>query len=110
THTYRQLSYKSRYFSPVLRPNQSQVIAVAIDESGHISLDLLDTETGALVTRFPSPGNMLLQTPAFDHTGHKVIATGISNQGAALIELNLSTGTYRTLLEGQPQQIERPAY
>ena len=110
THTYRQLSHKSRYFSPVLRPNQSQVVAVAIDEAGQISLDLLDTETGALITRFPTPGNILLQTPAFDDTGDKVIATGISNQGAALIELNLSTGIYRTLLSGQAQQIERPMY
>jgi len=110
TKTYRQLSHKSRYFSPVLRPNHSQVIAVAIDEAGQISLDLLDTENGELITRFPAPGNILLQTPAFDETGNKLVATGISNAGASLIELDLSTGIYRTLLDRQPQQIERPVY
>lgn len=110
TRTYRQLSRKSRYFSPALRPNQPQVIAVAIDEAGQISLDLLDTEKGELITRFPTPGNILLQTPSFDETGNKVIATGISNAGASLIELNLSTRTYHTVLDGQSQQIERPVY
>ena len=110
TKTYRQLTHKSRYFSPVLRPNYPEVMAVSIDESGHISLDLLAIETGELVARYPTPDNILLQTPAFDETGNKVIATGVSNAGAALIELDLSTGTYHTVLDGQLQQIERPSY
>lgn len=110
THTYRQLTHKSRYFSPVLRPHQAQVMAVTIDEAGQISLDLLDTGQGTVIARFPAPGNIQLQTPAFDDTGNKVIATGISNAGAALVELDIPTGAYRLVLDGQPQQIERPVY
>jgi len=110
TQAYRQLSHKSRYFSPVLRPNHAQVLAVAVSETGQTSLDLLDIERGTLITRFPAPGNIHLQTPAFDETGSKAIVTGISDAGASLVELDIPTGTYRMILEGQPQQIERPAY
>ncbi|MFC7523653.1 hypothetical protein ACFQRK_06880 [Parapedobacter sp. GCM10030251] len=110
THTHRQLTHKSRYFSPVLRPGRPEVIAIAIDESGRASLDLLDTGTGRVIARFPSPGNVHLQTPAFDKTGNRVIATGISDAGAALIELDLATGNYRRVLDWQPQQLERPVY
>src|SRR5690606_35788126 len=108
--TYRQLTRKSRYFSPTLRPDGSQVAAVAIDERNKVSLVLIDTETGARLTHFPTPENILLQTPSFDPTGTKVVATGISENGAAIVELDIPTSTYRFLLGWQVQQIERPVY
>lgn len=108
--TYRQLTKKSRYFSPALHPDGSQVAVVHIDESNNVSLVLLDTETGARLAHFPSPGNILLQTPSFDPTGTKVVATGISENGAAIVELDIPTSTYRFLLGWQAQQIERPIY
>ncbi len=110
TRSYRQLSRKSRYFAPALRPDGKQLIAVSINESSQSSLVLLDAEQGNVIARYPSPGNIQLQTPAFDETGSKVIATGISNAGAALIELNIETGIYHILLDWQAQQIERPMY
>lgn len=110
THSYRQLTHKTRYFSPALRPHHGQLVAVAVDETGTVSLDLLDTETGSLIARFPSPGNTQLQTPAFDGSGNKVIATAVSSSGAAIVELDVATGVYRSLLEGQLQQLERPQY
>ncbi|MFB2119924.1 TolB family protein [Parapedobacter sp. 2B3] len=108
--TYRQLTRKSRYFSPTLHPNGTQVATVAIDESNKVSLVLLDVGTGAPLASFPSPENILLQTPSFDPTGTKVVATGISEKGATLVELDIPTGTYRYLLDWQVQQIERPVY
>lgn len=108
--THRQLTRKSRYFAPTLSPDGEQVAAVAVDESNKVSLVLLDTETGARLAYFPSPGNILLQTPSFDPKGAKVVATGISEKGAAIVELDIPTGTYRLLLDWQAQQIERPVY
>ena len=108
--TYRQLTRKSRYFSPSLSPDGSQVAAVAVDESNAVSLVLIDAETGASLAHFPAPGNILLQTPAFDLTGTKIVATGISEKGAAIIELDIPTAMYSCLLDWQYQQIERPIY
>lgn len=110
TRSYRQLTHKSRYFSPALHPEAHQVVAVEIDESNAIRLVLLDATNGNVIERYPSPGNILLQTPAFDETGTKIIATGIAQQGAAIVELNVPTGDFRFVLDWQSQQIERPTY
>ncbi|MEC3881180.1 hypothetical protein [Parapedobacter sp. 10938] len=108
--TYHQLTRKSRYFSPTLNPDGSQVAVVAVDESNKVSLVVLDTATGEMLASFPAPENILLQTPAYDPTGTKVVATGISEKGATIVELDIPTGTYRYLLDWQAQQIERPVY
>src|SRR5690606_18851876 len=108
--TYRQLTRKSRYFSPTLHPDGSQVAVVHIDESNKVGLVLLDAATGAPLASYPAPENIMLQTPAFDPTGTKVVATGISDKGAAIVELNVKTSTFRYLLNWQAQQIERPVY
>jgi len=110
TKTYRQLTHKSRYFSPTLRPDGQQVAVISVDEDNAISLVLLDTRSGEAVAAFPSPGNIQLQTPAFDGSGTKIVATGISRRGATLVELDIPTATYRALLDWQPQQLERPIY
>lgn len=110
TRSYRQLTRRSRYFAPALRPDGKQLAAVEVDGGNTVSIVLLDTERGTPVARFPSPDNILLQTPSFDETGTKVIATGIEQQGATLIELDVNTGSYRRLLEWQSQQLERPVY
>ncbi|WP_262246734.1 TolB family protein [Parapedobacter soli] len=108
--SYRQLTRRSRYFSPTLNPDGTQVAAVAIDESNQVSLVILDIGTGKPIAHFPTPQNILLQTPAFDPTGTKIVATGISEKGAAIIELDIPTASYSYLLDWQLQQIERPVY
>ncbi|GGH04730.1 hypothetical protein GCM10007415_46360 [Parapedobacter pyrenivorans] len=108
--SYHQLTRKSRYFSPALRPDAHRVVAVEIDESNAISLVVIAVPNGEVVARYPSPGNILLQTPAFDPTGTKVIATGVAQQGTAIVELDIPTGNYRFMLDWQSQQIERPTY
>lgn len=110
TRTHRQLTRRSRYFSPALSLDGKQVAAVEIDEGNAVSLVLLDAGTGNVISRFPSPANILLQTPAFDATGTKIVATGIAQQGSTIVEANVSTGTFRFLLDWQQQQIERPGY
>lgn len=107
---YRQLTRKSRYFSPALRPDGRQVVAVEVTESNAINLVFLDAESGELNNKLPAPKNLLLQTPSYNETGTKVIATGISQQGATLVELDVATSTYRLLMDWQQQQIERPVY
>ncbi|WP_257670101.1 hypothetical protein [Parapedobacter tibetensis] len=110
TASYRQLTHRSRYFSPTLSPDGLHIMAVQIDEGNRISLVLLHAENGEVIARFPSPENGLLQTPAFNETGKKVVSTGIYQQGATLMELDIRTGVYTRLLDWQSQQIERPVY
>lgn len=107
---YRQLTRRSRFFSPTLSPKGTRVAAVEIDRSNRASIVVLNTADGTETGRFPSPGNQLLRTPAFDETGSRIVATAISKQGATLVELSLETGEYTQLLNWTHQQIERPVY
>lgn len=107
---YRQLTKRSRFFSPTLSPNGEHVATIEIDRSNRVSIVLLNTQDGEEIGRFPSPGNVLLRTPKFNETGERIIAVAVSNQGSALAELSLKTGEYTLLLDWDHQQIERPVY
>lgn len=107
---YRQLSRRSRFFSPTLSPDGQRVATVEIDRSNRVSMVILNAADGAENGRFPSPQNMLLRTPSFDESGTKIVAVGVANEGATLVELDLETETYTQLLDWIPQQIERPIY
>ncbi len=110
TRTYKQLTHRTRLFSPALHPDGQTLAAVEVNEQNQISLVILETEKGTVIGRFPSPRNIQLQTPAFDETGTKIVSTGVSQQGATLVELDVPAATYRLLLDWQAQQIERPVY
>lgn len=107
---YKQLTHKTRLFSPVLSHDGSKIAAVEIDLGNRVSLIVLDAVTGHEITRIPSPKNALLQTPSFHPTGKKIIATEIANQGAGIIEFNLIDSSTTILLAPTYQQIERPIY
>ncbi len=110
TRKYRQLTHKSRLFSPTLRPDGSQIAAVTIGWDNAVELVLLRTEDGKILGKYPPPGNMMLQTPAFDATGTKIVAVGVTREGAALIEFDCTTRTFSRLTGWQSQQITRPSY
>lgn len=110
TKSYRQLSHKSRFFSPTLNSDATQIATVEVTKSNEEFLVLLDAETGKKLGRIPVPKNMHLQTPSFHPNGEKVIAVGISKAGANLIEFDLSTKNSKILLNHISQQFERPIY
>ncbi len=110
TRKHRQLTHRSRLFSPTLSPDGTKVATVEIDRSNRVSLVVLNTTDGTETDRFPAPQNVLLRTPFFDESGTRIAAVAVSNQGATLVELDLETGNYSQLLDWATQQIERPVY
>lgn len=110
TRSYRQLARRSRLFSPALHPDGSKIAAVEIGLDNRVCLVLLRTDNGKEIGKFSAPDNMMLQTPAFDSTGTKIIAVGVTRLGAALVEFNLATQAFSRLTDWQSQQIERPSY
>lgn len=106
---YRQLTHKTRLFSPALNADGTKIAAVEVGLDNRISVVLLDTK-GKLLKRFSAPPKLMLQTPAFNAASTKLLLVGVSQDGASLLELDVNTGVYTTYLSGQKQQIERPVY
>lgn len=107
---YKQLSRKSRLFSPTLNADASQIAAVKIGLNNEEHLVILNPETGEEISRIPVPKNVHLLTPSFHKEGEKVIATGVSSAGSSLIEFNLKNSSHTILLSDPDQQFERPVY
>jgi len=107
---YRQITSKTRLFSPTINAKGTQIGAVSVDLSNHSYLVILDSKTGNEIQRMAIPYPVFIQTPSFHPSGTKVIATALSQKGTNLIEIDLQDGSTRLLLDWQTQQLERPIY
>lgn len=108
--TKHQLTHKSRLFAPALSPDGKIIAAVEVSTSHQISLVELSSRTGQEIRRYSSPENCMLQMPAFDKTGNKVIVIAVATNGKTIFELNRATGKFSQLLPLQLQEILRPVY
>ncbi|MEJ6982290.1 hypothetical protein WG906_17630 [Pedobacter sp. P351] len=106
----RQLTHKTKLFAPALSPDGSTIIAVEISTSHKISLVELSAQTGKQIRRFPAPENHMLQMPAFNKNGNKIIVIAVATNGKTIYELNRSTGQFTQLMPLQMQEILHPVY
>ncbi|MBC8051727.1 MAG: hypothetical protein H7Y13_01545 [Sphingobacteriaceae bacterium] len=106
----RQLTHRSRLFAPALSPYGSTIIAVEVTVAHKISLVELDSKTGAEIRRYPAPQNYMLQMPAFNRTGDKVVVIAVATSGKSLYELNRATKQFRQVMPFQLQEILHPVY
>jgi len=108
--TYKQLTSKTRLFSPTLSIDGEQVAALEIGLDNRFSVVVFDAETGQEKQKIMMPEQLIVQTPNFNKQGTKIVATALSQSGSNLIEVDLQTSATALLLDWQAQQIERPIY
>ncbi len=107
---YRQLTSKSRLFSPALSPDGLTIAAIKVSLDNKFELVEIDAENGNELRAFSNPKNYILQTPSYSEDGQKIISVAITKDGAALVQFNASTGENTILLPFQRQQLFRPVY
>ena len=108
--SYKQLTHKSRLFAPTLSPDGKVVAAVNISLTNKVTLIELDSRTGKTLKEYANPLNIMLQAPAYNASGDKIVVTGVSQQGNSLLQLDRQTGELTPLIPFQKEQISRPAY
>ncbi len=107
---YKQLTFKTRLFSPALSADGQHIAAIEIGLDNRPALLVLNSNTGKEEKRISLPAHFNVQTPSFDETGTKVITTVTQQQGSNLLEIDLQSEATRLLLDWQKQQLERPIY
>ncbi|MEJ7779166.1 MAG: hypothetical protein WKF68_06220 [Daejeonella sp.] len=107
---YKQLTHKSRLFSPALSPDGQMVAAIKVSLDNKFELVEIDAEDGKELRAFSNPRNYILQTPSYSQDSKKVICVAITKDGAAVIEFDRSSGTNTIILPFQRQQLSRPVY
>lgn len=94
----KQLTHKSRLFSPVLSPDKSLIAAVNISLTNKYHLVLLDAKTGKIKTELENPENIFYQFPVFNEDGTKLASTFSTNDGRSVIIYDLNTGNAEVIL------------
>ena len=109
TKTYKQLTFKSRLFSPTLSPDGKIIIAVQVDLSNQFNLVELDANTGEILHKFDNNDNLILQTPAYNAEGNAITYVSVSEEGKSLW-LQEKSGKKLELIKKTRQQISKPVF
>jgi hypothetical protein len=109
TKSYKQLTFKSRLFSPTLSADGSKIIAVQVDLSNQFNLIELDANTGEILDKYENKDNLILQTPAYNKDGNAVTYISVSEKGKSLW-LEEKSGKRLELIKKTRQQISKPVF
>lgn len=107
---YKQLTHRSRLFSPSLSEDGKHIAAIKVYQDNKFTLIELDAENGKIIREHSVPAGYSLQTPSYNAKGDKIICVAVNKEGASLLEFNLDNDSSRTILPFQRQQITRPVY
>lgn len=108
--SFKQLTHKSRLFSPALSPDGKTIVAVKITESNNISLVEIDPETGEQLKEYANDQNFMIQIPAFNQNGTKLIYVAVTSDGESIMEITRQTSKINQVLPFQKQQFSKPSY
>jgi hypothetical protein len=109
TKTKRQLTFKTRLFSPAVSGDGKKLVAVQIDLSNKCNLVDIDISNGDIKKTYENPLNLILQTPAYDEEGQRLTWVGVSEIGKTLWLMNRDGGV-RQLINPINQQLSRPIF
>lgn len=104
----RQITSKTRLFSPTLSADGKKLVAIQVDLSNNFNLVELEPQTGKILTTHPNPENLILQTPALNADGSKITWIAVSEKGKSLW---LKANEINTkLIDDTNQQLSRPIF
>lgn len=107
----RKLTNHTRYFSPDISPDGSQIVTVLEATDGSCELRLLDARTGRLVKRIPNPDSLFYTFPKYFGRGSAAIVTAVRNlkgeMSMALVDIG--SGAVRYLLPFSFQTLGYPS-
>lgn len=105
----KQLTFKSRIFSPSLSADGKTIIAVQIDLHNQAHLIEIDPVTGDIGHSYPNPDQLMLQQPALNDTGTAIAWLSVSEQGKALWLMKKGEQPRKVISETN-QQLSRPVF
>ncbi|MEI6682633.1 MAG: hypothetical protein WCO44_08395 [Bacteroidota bacterium] len=104
----RDLTHKTRYFSPVLTQDGSQLATMYVSPENQCFIDILGVPSGNRLIRFPMPGHCQVSSPAWSPDGKRIIFILLNEKGESLADLDIETGKTRTLLPFSFNEITGP--
>ncbi|MBC7536580.1 MAG: hypothetical protein H7258_12885, partial [Ferruginibacter sp.] len=95
----KQITRKSKYFSPDINKDATEIIAVQVNTDGTNYLHRISTNTGALLIQVPNPNNYFFtQTKYIDANNAATIVRNAEGK-IAMLKIDLTTGATDTIID-----------
>jgi hypothetical protein len=106
----RTLIPRTRYFSPMLKPDGTRIAAVHVDEQNNSRLDILSVPGGKLLNSFPAPAGGIIMAPSWSADGRQITLSLLTPDGKSIEVLDLSSGQFRNELPATFRNISGPSF
>jgi len=106
-HTLRNLTKRTRYFSPDFSPDGKEIAVAETDVYDNNFLTLISSETGRCFRKIPSPENKAIQFPEWI-SGAKIVVITVSSHGKQIERVDLNTGQWKVILPYTRYDISEP--
>jgi hypothetical protein len=104
----KNLTSKTKYFSPDISPDASQVLVVHTNADGSSTLRLISSNDGQVLRELPNPNRYFFTQSKFTDNDKAVSAVRHPDGRMALVLVNLTTGETENLMPFTPQAIGYP--
>ncbi|MEP7237144.1 MAG: hypothetical protein ABI685_04755, partial [Ferruginibacter sp.] len=92
TRQQKQITYRSKYFSPDINADGTEILAVNVNTDGSNNLCRLDVSTGRLIRKIPNPRNYFFTQTRYINANTAVSAVRNPEGNMVLIKIDLTTG------------------
>ena len=92
TNQERQISFKTKYFSPDINESGSEILAVTFNPNGTNYLHRINTNTGELIKEIPNTENYFYTQPKYIDSNTAISAVRNSAGEMSLVKVNLTNG------------------
>lgn len=106
----RQLTRRTRYFSPVINSEGNRIAAVQVSVNNQHSIDILDVPSGRLIRKFPVPDHGAAMTPNWLPDNKKILFTLLTAHGETVALLDTTTGKIEHLIPFTFHEFNGPGY
>jgi len=106
----RQITQRSRYFSPHMSRDLSKIVVVEVTEDSRYFIVIIDPQNGGVMKRIPTPGNYFPDHPAWSPDEKQIAVVLTRKEGKCLAVADAESGEFRVVLPFSYHEIQKPCY
>jgi hypothetical protein len=104
----KQLTRKTKFFSPAIHPTKPLIAAVEATTDYRFFLVILDAGNGEILQRIVSPGNQYILTPSWNRDGSNVVAVLQGPEGKSICAIYPESGKWEILNGPSYNEVRHP--
>lgn len=101
---------KKRYFSPTISPSGEKIVLVEVDEFSQHFLVIIDTESGAILSRVKSQNNDFIAHPSWSEKEDKIVFEALNENGKTLVIYQIENNHFIQILPYQHTHMQYPTF